>query len=78
MGPDPINADPRVLTAMSAQLIRQYDPAMTAYKTETMELYSGVFRTANQATRLVDWHLPQRLLAHPRSRARRWPEPVEV
>jgi|GEM_PF-3260812 len=63
MGPDPINADPRVLTAMSAQLIRQYDPAMTAYKTETeteteiMELYSGVFRTANQATRLVDWHL---------------------
>jgi len=57
MGPDPINADPRVLTAMSAQLIRQYDLAMTAYKTETMELYSGVFRTANQATRLVDWHL---------------------
>ena len=57
MGPDPINADPRVLTAMSAQLIRQYDLAMTAYKTETMEPYSGVFRTANQATRLVDWHL---------------------
>ena len=43
---------------MSAQLIRQYDPAMTAYKIETMELYSGVFRTANQATRLVDWRLP--------------------
>ncbi len=54
MGPGPINADPRVLRAMSAQLIGQYDPAMTAYMTETMELYRGVFRTANQATLLVD------------------------
>jgi (S)-ureidoglycine-glyoxylate aminotransferase len=52
--PDPINADPHALTAMSAQLIRQYDPMMTAYKTETEELHSGVFRTANQATLLVD------------------------
>ena len=63
---------------MSAQLIRQYDPVMTAYKIETMELHSGVFRTAKQATRLVDWHLPQRLRARPGYRARRWPEPVEV
>jgi (S)-ureidoglycine-glyoxylate aminotransferase len=54
MGPGPINADPRVLRAMSAQLIGQYDPAMTAYMTETMELYRGVFRTANEATLLVD------------------------
>lgn len=54
MGPGPINADPRVLRAMSAQLIGQYDPAMTAYMTETMELYRGVFRTANVATLLVD------------------------
>lgn len=52
--PDPINADPRVLTAMSAQLIRPYDTMMTAYKTETEELHSGVFRTANQAMLLVD------------------------
>ncbi|CAN5150606.1 alanine--glyoxylate aminotransferase family protein [soil metagenome] len=54
MGPGPINADPRVLRAMSAQLVGQYDPAMTAYMNETMELYRGVFRTANEATLLVD------------------------
>jgi (S)-ureidoglycine-glyoxylate aminotransferase len=54
MGPGPINADPRVLRAMSAPLIGQYDPAMTAYMTETMELYREVFRTANRQTFLVD------------------------
>ncbi|THG31122.1 pyridoxal-phosphate-dependent aminotransferase family protein [Naasia lichenicola] len=54
MGPGPINADPRVLRAMSAQLVGQYDPSMTAYMTETQELYRGVFRTANEATLLVD------------------------
>ncbi len=54
MGPGPINADPRVLRAASAQLVGQYDPAMTAYMNETMELYRGVFRTANEATLLVD------------------------
>lgn len=54
MGPGPITADPRVLRAMSAQLVGQYDPAMTAYMTETQELYRGVFRTRNDATLLVD------------------------
>lgn len=54
MGPGPINADPRVLRAMSAQLVGQYDPAMTAYMNETQELYRGVFKTANDATILVD------------------------
>ena len=54
MGPGPINADPRVLRAMSAQLVGQYDPAMTGYMNETMELYRGVFRTANDATLLID------------------------
>jgi (S)-ureidoglycine-glyoxylate aminotransferase len=54
MGPGPINADPRVLRAMSAQLVGQYDPAMTAYMNETMELYRGVFRTQNDATLLID------------------------
>jgi (S)-ureidoglycine-glyoxylate aminotransferase len=54
MGPGPINADPRVLRAMSAQLVGQYDPAMTAYMTETMELYRGVFRTGNAATLVID------------------------
>jgi (S)-ureidoglycine---glyoxylate transaminase len=54
MGPGPINADPRVLRAMSAQLVGQYDPAMTGYMNETMELYRGVFRTSNAATFLID------------------------
>ncbi|MBK4346351.1 alanine--glyoxylate aminotransferase family protein [Lacisediminihabitans sp. G11-30] len=54
MGPGPINADPRVLRAMSAQLVGQYDPAMTAYMNETMALYRAVFRTDNEATLLID------------------------
>jgi (S)-ureidoglycine-glyoxylate aminotransferase len=54
MGPGPINADPRVLRAMSAQLVGQYDPAMTGYMNETMELYRGVFKTRNDATFLID------------------------
>ena len=54
MGPGPINADPRVLRAMSAQLVGQYDPAMTACMNETMALYRDVFRTANEQTFLVD------------------------
>lgn len=54
MGPGPVNADPRVLRAMAAPLIGQYDPAMTAYMNETMGLYRQVFRTANEQTFLVD------------------------
>ena len=54
MGPGPINADPRVLRAMSAQLVGQFDPSMTAYMSETSALYRQVFRTSNDATVLVD------------------------
>lgn len=54
MGPGPVDADPRVLRAMAAPLLGQYDPAMTAYMVETQELYRGVFATANEATVLVD------------------------
>ena len=54
MGPGPINAYPRVLQAMSTQLIGQYDPVMTQYMNETMALYREVFITDNQATVLVD------------------------
>lgn len=54
MGPGPITADPRVLRAMSTQLVGQYDPAMTACMNETMALYRQVFRTDNQHTLLVD------------------------
>ncbi|WP_456821003.1 pyridoxal-phosphate-dependent aminotransferase family protein [Cellulomonas sp. URHB0016] len=54
MGPGPVNADPRVLRAMSAPLVGQFDPAMTGYMNETMELYRRVFATRNDATFLVD------------------------
>lgn len=54
MGPGPINADPRVLRAMSAQLLGQYDPVMTGYMNETMALYRQVFKTENQWTLLID------------------------
>ncbi|WP_423924316.1 pyridoxal-phosphate-dependent aminotransferase family protein [Frigoribacterium sp. 2-23] len=54
MGPGPINADPRVLRAMSAQLVGQYDPAMTAYMDETQALYREVFQTENEQTMLID------------------------
>lgn len=54
MGPGPINADPRVLRAMSSQLIGQYDPAMTHYMNEVMALYRDLFRTENRWTLLID------------------------
>ncbi len=54
MGPGPINADPRVLRAMSAQLIGQYDPAMTGFMNETMARYRKVFKTENEWTLLID------------------------
>ena len=54
MGPGPINADPRVLRALSAQLIGQFDPSMTAAMNDTMALYRTVFRTDNEATLLID------------------------
>lgn len=54
MGPGPINCYPRVLSAMSTQLIGQYDPVMTGYMNEVMSLYRDVFVTKNQATLLID------------------------
>src|SRR6185436_18533973 len=54
MGPGPINADPRVLRAMSAQLLGQFDPQFRAYMKEVSALYRGVFKTANRWTLLID------------------------
>ncbi len=54
MGPGPINADPRVLRAMSTPLVGQFDPSMTGLMGETMELYRQVFRTKNRWSLLVD------------------------
>ncbi|WGL52626.1 alanine--glyoxylate aminotransferase family protein [Nocardioides sp. BP30] len=54
MGPGPITVDPRVLQAMSVQMVGQFDPAMTAAMSEVMALYRTVFATANEQTLLVD------------------------
>src|ERR1043165_5077486 len=54
MGPGPINADPRVLRAMSAQLLGQFDPQFRQYMVDVSELYRGVFQTKNRWTLLID------------------------
>ena len=54
MGPGPINADPRVLRAMSAQLLGQFDPQFREYMKEVSELYRAVFQTRNRWTLLID------------------------
>ena len=54
MGPGPVNADPRVQRAMSADLLGQYDPAMTDYMNEVMALYREIFVTRNRWTFLID------------------------
>lgn len=54
MGPGPVNAHPRVLRAMSADLLGQFDPEMTAYMNEVMALYRPIFGTRNPWTFLVD------------------------
>ncbi|WP_040309301.1 pyridoxal-phosphate-dependent aminotransferase family protein [Asticcacaulis biprosthecium] len=54
MGPGPVNAYPRVLRAMSADLLGQFDPEMTGYMNETMALYRGVFQTQNRWTFVID------------------------
>jgi (S)-ureidoglycine---glyoxylate transaminase len=54
MGPGPINADPRVLRAMSAQLLGQFDPQFRDYMKQVSELYRSVFQTRNRWTLLID------------------------
>jgi (S)-ureidoglycine-glyoxylate aminotransferase len=54
MGPGPVNAHPRVLRAMSADLLGQFDPEFTTYMNETMALYRQVFETDNRWTFLID------------------------
>ncbi len=50
LGPGPSNAEPRVLRAMSAGLLGQFDPRFTDLMVEVMELSRRVFRTANERT----------------------------
>jgi len=54
MGPGPINAHPRVLQAMSAPLLGQFDPQFREFMRQTSALYRSVFQTANRWTLLVD------------------------
>ncbi|MFT8945222.1 MAG: alanine--glyoxylate aminotransferase family protein [Acetobacter aceti] len=54
MGPGPVNVHPRVLRAMSADMLGQFDPEMTTYMNETMQLYREVFMTRNRWTFLID------------------------
>lgn len=54
MGPGPINAHPRVLRAMSADLLGQFDPEMTGFMNQIMALYRPLFGTQNQWTMLID------------------------
>ncbi|AOX17925.1 pyridoxal-phosphate-dependent aminotransferase family protein [Kozakia baliensis] len=54
MGPGPVNVHPRVLRAMSADMLGQFDPEMTEYMNQTMALYRQVFMTKNRWTFLID------------------------
>ncbi len=54
MGPGPINADPRVLRAMSSQLLGQFDPQFRRMMRETMALYRLFFETRNDWTLILD------------------------
>ncbi len=54
MGPGPINADPRVLKAMSSQLLGQFDPQFRRLMRETMALYRAFFETQNDWTLVLD------------------------
>ncbi len=54
MGPGPVNAHPRVLRAMTADLLGQFDPEMTGYMNEVMALYRPIFGTENRWTFLID------------------------
>ena len=54
MGPGPINADPRVLKAMSTQLLGQFDPQFRRMMLETMALYRAFFETRNDWTLVLD------------------------
>ncbi len=49
-GSGPTNPDPRVLRAMAAPVVGQFDPAFTAIMTEVMDLGRQVFRSRNPRT----------------------------
>jgi (S)-ureidoglycine---glyoxylate transaminase len=54
MGPGPSNVHPRVLRAMSAAVLGQFDPEFTTTMSQVMALYRGVFQTSNEWTFMID------------------------
>ncbi len=54
MGPGPVNADPRVLRAMSMPLLGQFDAAFTGYMNDVMALLRQLFQTQNEWALLVN------------------------
>ncbi|MFS0723557.1 pyridoxal-phosphate-dependent aminotransferase family protein [Paenibacillus sp. 1P07SE] len=54
MTPGPVEADPRVLRAMAAPIVGQFDPAFTALMNTTMEQLRDLFLTANHWAYPVD------------------------
>lgn len=54
MCPGPVAADPRVLRAMTAPILGQFDPEFTNIMTETMAMERLLFQTSNEQTYVVD------------------------
>jgi len=54
MGPGPVDVYPRVLRALSAPMLGQFDPQFTDYMNQVMALYRQVYRTENEWTFLVN------------------------
>lgn len=48
MTPGPVEVEPRVLRAMSASILGQFDPEFTEIMNQTMEMLRKVFQTENQ------------------------------
>ena len=46
MTPGPVEADPRVLRAMGAHILGQFDPEFTALMNETMEIHADNFQSS--------------------------------
>ncbi|WP_172250768.1 pyridoxal-phosphate-dependent aminotransferase family protein [Saccharibacillus deserti] len=54
MTPGPVEADPRVLRAMTTPILGQFDPAFTQMMNETMDMLRQTFQTKNQWAFPVD------------------------
>ena len=60
MGPGPVDADPRILRAMSMPLLGQFDPAFTGYMNEVMVLYRQAAAYRESLDLSDRWHRKSR------------------